>query len=63
MTLGHLWFAMGATGYILIGIQLEERDLIALFGDRYRRYRPDAGMLFPRARRPGAVESAAERDR
>jgi protein-S-isoprenylcysteine O-methyltransferase Ste14 len=35
------------TGYILIGIQLEEHDLIQQFGDQYRRYRQHAAMLFP----------------
>jgi hypothetical protein len=35
------------TGYILIGIYLEERDLIGLFGDQYRRYRQQVGMLIP----------------
>ena len=50
MTVGHLLFAAVATAYILVGIQLEERDLVAFFGDRYRRYRREAGMLLPRFR-------------
>ena len=47
MTIGHLLFAGVITGHILIGIQLEERDLIQQFGDRYRRYRQRASMLIP----------------
>jgi len=47
MTVGHLLFAGMITGYILIGIQLEERDLIKQFGDQYRRYRQRAAMLIP----------------
>ena len=47
MTVGHLVFALGCTGYILIAIQFEERDLIRLFGDQYRRYREQVGMLLP----------------
>jgi len=50
MTSGRLLFALGLSAYILIGIAFEERDLLARFGERYRAYRRQVGMLIPRAR-------------
>ena len=51
MTAGRLLFALGCSVYILIGIGFEERDLVAQFGERYRRYRAEVGMLLPRRSR------------
>jgi len=47
MTLGHLLFAAVTTAYILVGIFLEERDLVDVFGDEYLRYRDRVSMLLP----------------
>ncbi len=48
MSAGHLLFAMMTSGYILVGVKLEERDLVAQFGATYERYRRRVPMLMPR---------------
>ncbi|MGJ5021581.1 methanethiol S-methyltransferase [Bradyrhizobium oligotrophicum] len=62
MSVGHLLFAALSTAYILVGLQLEERDLVAQFGDTYQRYRRQVPMLLPRligGRRTAETETEA----
>jgi protein-S-isoprenylcysteine O-methyltransferase Ste14 len=47
MSIGHLVFSIATTGYILIGILLEERDLMRYHGAEYGAYRARVPMLFP----------------
>jgi protein-S-isoprenylcysteine O-methyltransferase Ste14 len=58
MSVGHLLYAVAMTGYILIAVRYEERDLAAMLGEPYRRWRARTPAFVPRigAARPGAVK-------
>ena len=51
MTAGHLLFSVGMSGYILLAIRFEERDLVQHIGEPYRRYREQVPALVPRPNR------------
>jgi protein-S-isoprenylcysteine O-methyltransferase Ste14 len=53
MTVAHLVFAIATTAYILVAIQLEERDLVREHGNTYEQYRHRVPMLLPLRRRRG----------
>jgi protein-S-isoprenylcysteine O-methyltransferase Ste14 len=63
MTVSHLVFAIATTGYILIAIQLEERDLVAHLGQAYSDYRERVPMLIPFMRSRNQRRAAALRAR
>ncbi|RIL06786.1 MAG: hypothetical protein DCC71_05275 [Proteobacteria bacterium] len=63
MSAGHFLFALVMTGYILVAIPMEERDLAQLHGEPYRRWREATPAFVPRigtSRTDTAPSSAAE---
>ncbi len=51
MSVGHLVFAVATTIYILIALQLEEKDLVTYHGDAYNQYKKQVPMLLPLPRK------------
>jgi methanethiol S-methyltransferase len=63
MTVGHLLFAAVLTGYMVLAVQFEERDLVAHFGERYETYRQQVPKFIPRwVSQERSVETVSERD-
>ncbi|HJQ54235.1 MAG TPA: hypothetical protein VJ825_10365 [Gemmatimonadaceae bacterium] len=55
MSAGHLLFAIATTGYIILAVQLEERDLVAAHGEQYLNYRKQVPAFVPIPKKGGAV--------
>lgn len=57
MTSGHLVFVTITTVWILISIQVKERDLIKFHAEDYQTYRNETGMLLPFPKQIAAVQT------
>ncbi len=59
MTIAHLLFAVLTTGYILTAIQLEEKDLMHAYGEKYSSYKKRAPMIIPFSKRKAIKDNRA----
>jgi protein-S-isoprenylcysteine O-methyltransferase Ste14 len=58
MTHGHALFCVLTTAHIFVGISFEERDLLRILGEDYRRFREQVPMILPWPRRkPGPAST------
>jgi protein-S-isoprenylcysteine O-methyltransferase Ste14 len=64
MTVGHLLFSLLLTGYIIVGVTLEERDLARYLGNDYGLYRSQTPMFVPSLvrRRPSEAPGVGDGD-
>jgi protein-S-isoprenylcysteine O-methyltransferase Ste14 len=58
MTVAHLFFAIMTTAYILVAIQLEEKDLITEHGEKYTAYKKSVPMLLPLSKNQNKYKGA-----
>ena len=62
MTVAHLFFAIATTLYILMAIQFEEKDLVDLHGEEYRRYQKRVPMIVPLRIGKASIEQVHNRE-
>lgn len=47
MTLDRFWLVVLSLSYLYVGIPIEERKLVTIFGEAYKRYRQQVPAIFP----------------
>jgi protein-S-isoprenylcysteine O-methyltransferase Ste14 len=60
MSVGRMLFAVLATGYVIVAVRFEERDLLAHHGEAYERYAAQVPRFVPRLVRSDLLPTAAK---